>query len=624
MSGIAGIINFDNAPLPASQVTLMTDSMHYRGPDGINHWFSETAGFGHCMLHTTPESLEEYQPVTSEDGDLVLLMDGRIDNWIELRKDLRSRNLVLRNRSDAELVLRAFQHWGPDCLDHMEGDYALTIWNSRTRRLFCARDPLGIKPFHYHWNGRSLYFASDVSALLALTNIPREPNLPVIAECLSAEWHSLDETFWKGVYMLPAAHHLWVTAAGPQRTRYWTPDLWRTLDYKRDTDYFEHYRELLADTVRRFSRSHKPVACDVSGGLDSSAIFAVADQLERTGRLPAPGMAGYTLNFGGYRDADEIEFARAVSAHLKRPVAEIEPAFPAFSSYAKAARQYRDLPGYPNLMMADNELTAISNSGSRVRLDGLGGDEWLCDGGYYYQDELRSGHFSQVVRILASQTTADGLLTAARSLLRSTAVLALPDAILAIARRLRNSFDQQQTGRRWLSPVLRQALADSASRSSMPSPVTPRLPGQQAFLGILTDAYIARNHLITERYAASFGIESRRPYYYRPMVQFAFMLPRRLMWHDGMGKYTHRQALQGLLPEPVRLRETKSEFSVMFEHYLPETKGLLNDHLLSSRDSWIDAAGLRSLRHQLQSDEPEELPVWLLWSLYACDNIFDN
>jgi len=127
MSGIAGIICFDGAPVEVGLVEKMTASMPYRGPDGIYHWVKGSVALGQCMLYTTPESLEEIQPLTNEDESLVLVMDGRVDNWEELRKELLGRGVVLRNISDAELVMRSYETWGEDCLTHIDGDFALVI-----------------------------------------------------------------------------------------------------------------------------------------------------------------------------------------------------------------------------------------------------------------------------------------------------------------------------------------------------------------------------------------------------------------------------------------------------------------------------------------------------------------
>ena len=127
MSGIAGIIRFDGTPVAPGLVEKMTAALAYRGPDGIHHWARGSVALGQCMLRTTPESLEETQPLANEDASLVLVMDGRVDNWEELRRELLARGARLRSRADAELVLRAYETWGRECLAHIDGDIALVI-----------------------------------------------------------------------------------------------------------------------------------------------------------------------------------------------------------------------------------------------------------------------------------------------------------------------------------------------------------------------------------------------------------------------------------------------------------------------------------------------------------------
>ena len=160
MSGIAGIIHFDGAPIEPGLIEKMTGAMSYRGPDGIHHWVKGSVALGQCMLRTTPESLEEHQPLTNADESLVLVMDGRVDNWEELRRELLGRGAVLRDRSDAELVLRSYEIWGRDCLKHIDGDFALVIWDARRKEAFCARDRMGSKPF----NSMFKFFVTGVSS----------------------------------------------------------------------------------------------------------------------------------------------------------------------------------------------------------------------------------------------------------------------------------------------------------------------------------------------------------------------------------------------------------------------------------------------------------------------------
>ena len=170
---------------------------------------------------------------------------------------------------------------GHECLSHIDGDFALVIWDARRQEAFCARDRMGNKPFTYYWTGKTLYFASEQQAILRQPEVTQLLNEDVVAEYLAAQWFSNSETLWQGILRLAAAHTMVVTPSGPSLNRYWAPDLQASLSFRSDQECAEYYRTLLFDVVRRLPRSIHPIACEVSGGLDSSAIFAVAETLRR-------------------------------------------------------------------------------------------------------------------------------------------------------------------------------------------------------------------------------------------------------------------------------------------------------------------------------------------------------
>src|SRR5262245_22055975 len=134
MSGIAGVVRFDGMPIEPGLIEGMTSALSHRGPDGLSQWSDGPVGMGHCLLQTTPESLGETQPLLSSDGSLVLVMDGRVDNCEEVRAALMQKGAHLRTRSDAELVLHAYERWGRDCVRHIDGDFAVVIWDAHRRQ----------------------------------------------------------------------------------------------------------------------------------------------------------------------------------------------------------------------------------------------------------------------------------------------------------------------------------------------------------------------------------------------------------------------------------------------------------------------------------------------------------
>lgn len=632
MSGIAGVIRFGGGPVEPGLVETMTSAMAHRGPDGIRHWATGGAALGQCMLRTTPESLEERQPLTNEDESLVLVMDGRVDNREELRRDLLGIGAELRDRSDAELVLRAYEVWGRECLAHVDGDFALVIWDLRTRTAFCARDRMGIRPFHYHWNGSTFAFASDLRALLGLPWVRQELNEGMLAEYLAAEWYSRDETFWKGILRLVAAHRMDVGRAGPRPERYWQPDVDRFLPFRRDEEFVEAYRELFADTVRRQSRSHLPVGFEVSGGLDSSAVFCVAERLRRSGSLPAPAIAGYTLAFPDDAAANELEYGRAVGELTGVEIREVPPTQMPLSWYQEEATFFQDFPGYPNGTMSLDLRRLARERGCRALLGGAGGDEWLGGSGgrVYYAEELASGRWGNVWACLRTDLDEIGFGATADAFLRSGAFPLLPAGVRRVARyvrgkALRRAGEPAPDRFDWLAEPSRGALVERRRACEAAGRFRRETEGQRGLWRRLSDAYIALARELEERAASRIGLELRHPMNAPRLVELAFATPERLRQRGRVRKYAHVEAMKGVLPERVRERRTKAEFSVVFRRQLDGGAMERLREITARRPSWVRSdqaeAAFKAYEGTLGPGPAagETGVEWFLWNLLACD-----
>ena len=620
MSGIAGIIRFDGAPVEPGLVEGMTSAMSHRGPDSINHWVRGQVALGQCMLRTTPESLEETQPLANEDESLVLVMDGRVDNWEELRRELLGRGAVLRNRSDAELVLRSYEAWGRECLPHIDGDFALVVWDARRRIAFCARDRLGNKPFTYHWNGKTLAFSSELHAILRLPWVKPELNEGVLAEFLAADWYSRDETLWKEVSRLVAAHRMEVGEAGPRPELYWEPDLFAELPFRSDEEHVEYYRGLFGDTVRRLSRSHCTVAFEVSGGLDSSAIAAMAARLARKSQLPAPAVEGYTLDFHGEPDADELQFARATGEHIGVVIHEILPSYRPLNWYRDLAARFREFPGYPNGTMSLSLRETARANGSRVLLGGDGGDQWLGQGGFrhYSTEAIGMGEWRVAVDGVMANIRDFGVRRAAWQATRAAVANRLPGRLHELVRRRRH-----QSGRSglWLTPRLQARLQERARRVHPAGPERSRWRSQRGQRQLLRDAYAVLAREMEERSACRAGIELRYPFWNAGIVQFAFSTPEWLRSRGRITKYVHRRAMQGILPEVVVERKTKAEFSVTFRKQLDACEAEAVSEFSRRRSDWVHPAELTSCLENRNDPSAGALSLWRLWGLVGCDAV---
>ena len=614
MSGIAGIIRFNDTPVEPGLVNKMTSSMSYRGPDGIHHWVKGSVAMGQCMLCTTPESLVENQPLTNEDETLVLVMDGRVDNWEALRKKLLGKGAVLRNRSDAELVLRSYEIWKEDCLSHIDGDFALVIWDARKQEAFCARDRMGTKPFNYHWDGNTLSFASELHAILALPWVANKINEGILAEFLAAEWYSQDETLWCEILRLGPAHQFVVSERKLLLKQYWEPDPWASLQYSKDEEYFEHYRELLTGSVRRLARSHKHVAIEVSGGLDSSAIFCLAEHLRCANVLGAPGVKGYTIAFTGDAKADELEYAQAVGEYLGVQINEIPPSRMPLSWLDERARAYSYFPGFANSNMAQNMLQKVSNEGSRVIMNGVGGDVWLNGSRSYYTEELANWRWNKLYNCFRADASVFGSNQAIKWFFRHGCFPLLP---VSFQNKLRQQVGKLR-GRTvtrdlfWLSPVMQEHIRLRKEKFSARR-------SQYELLQNWNDAYLGIANEEGEMRYSRFGLEVRQPLNTAEFVQFAFSTPERLRLRGDSYKYIHVQALQTLMPQVIINRRTKAEFSSMFREHLDQMEEVFTVNLALERSDWITKDGINKLFEQYKDNPHLGWTLWVLWSIYGCD-----
>lgn len=536
----------------------MLAGMAGRAIDGEGRWIKGRFALGAAVLHSTAESLEADQPHTNEDQSLAVVMDGHLTNWEELRSDLAARGAVLRNRSDAELVLRAYEQWGEDCAARIEGEYAFVIADTRTHRIFAARDHQGTKPLFYHAGRDSLVIASDIKAVLGGIDQPPEPNRDYLIGVAAIQFNLPEETVWRGVMRLLQSHCLIADAERHFTRRYYDLPLGERIRYASDGEYAEHYRAVLTDAVRRTSRSHRPLAIAVSGGLDSSAVFCLADRLEREGRLLAPGLQGYTLAAEPGTSAYELPYARAAAAHVGRPLTEVPLFKPPLEWYTRRAQDDCELPTTTNGAMNMGMEERIHADGSRVFLTGEGGDEWLQGSNLYYNEFLRSADLGGFWRALREDAAALGWSGAIRTAAR-VGLSAFVPPTLRKARRahLRRRAYGPEGSLFWLTPEARSTLARQVARYEELFPPNVRAAIKLNLFYSPTSAF---GRSLMERHGGMNGLEYRHPMLTRQFIAFSLATPEYLRRRGGVTKVIHRTAMKGILPAEIIDRHTKADF----------------------------------------------------------------
>ena len=263
MSGIAGIVNLDLAPVDPAVLARMVDAIRFRGPDAVNAWTEGPAGLGHTLL-TTDDGEVVPQPY-SPDGVRWIVADARIDARADLVAALAaadgrastSARIPLASASDLDLILRAYDTWGEACAEHLLGDFAFAIWDAPARRLFCARDQMGVKPFFYAHAGRAFVFSNTLDAVRRHPAVSARLDELAIADFLLFDVNTdAGSSMFADIRRLAPGHTAVCSADGVRVRRYWTLPIDEPLEYRRQQDYVERFNELLHAAVSEIGRAH--------------------------------------------------------------------------------------------------------------------------------------------------------------------------------------------------------------------------------------------------------------------------------------------------------------------------------------------------------------------------------
>lgn len=628
MSGIAGIFNLDGRPADLALVQAMTDAVSYRGPDGVGYWADGPVALGHRLLQTTPESLEESQPLLDQTGDLCLVLDGRVDNREELRAAIGQTGGRLRDRTDAELILKAYECWDEDCPARILGDFAFVVWDRRKRRLFCARDLLGLKPFYYYADDRRFLCGSALHQLFEGASIPRRPNEGMIGEYLSLSPASRDETLYEGIRRLPPAHSMTIEAGRVRRARYWDIHPAKQVRHSTDAEYAEHFLSIFKEAVRCRLRSHGPAGSELSGGVDSSSVVSVAQFLLREEK-PVQRFEAFSAAFPGL-PTDESTYAREVAGRWG-----FEPNFVLPEKFsAEATRQtigrFLDIPYSPTVVIADPLKARAREKGCRVLLTGQGGDDWLTGSVYYYADLLRQFKLRQCLRQIREDHRADLIVDPRYSLLYCGLRPLVPDGIRRTVRWLRSRILGREGRPHWISPEFSRKIGLAQRLRRDPARLTFASYAQRDTYDALRSGWHVLALEVIERHGAEFGVEVRHPFHDRRVIEFAFAIPEQQRLRRGQSKFVLRQAMQGLLPDSVRQRVGKADASHLYAEALDALGGKRAvDSLSIAALGWVNRHEVRRMYEEMTlaretSDYPGLPHVQTLWAVFNLELWFNT
>jgi asparagine synthase (glutamine-hydrolysing) len=547
MNAIAGAIRLDGGPQERPLVERMRAALAHRGG---------------CSTLVRAESP-------------CIAFHGRIDN----RSDLAAALRICEPRTDPELAMAAYAAWGESCAPRLLGDFAFAVWDPAARSLLCVRDIVGVKPFYYALVDGTFLFASEAHALFQHPGLQRTPNEGMVAELLNDTVTSREETLFRDVRRLPPAHLLRVRDGILTSRKYWAPSISASDGLRGNADYAAELRALLRESVA--CRVDRPrTAAQLSGGVDSSTVVATA------ATLPAPPeIDTYSLVFPG-RPCDESRYGGEIVRHfrLRNTAVDVPPCDAAW--FARETAQYLECPLGPTAGALGAMYRTARADGFTSMLTGEGGDEWFSGSMHNYADLLARGAIGELTSELVHAPNRG---TAFRRVVFAGLWPLVPSSLRPPIRSATRAVMRRMRHAEWLEPSFanRSLVVERCRR-----PEYDRGSGlSRAAWDIaqyLEDGSQALGFEIADRLAAASGVEQRHPFHDRRIIEFALALPESQRAARGVRKRVLRHAMAGLLPEPVRLRADKADFTGLYLDWFGALGGeAAFDRLAIAEAGWV-------------------------------------
>ena len=568
MCGICGIFFRDRRRrIDPEKLAAMNQRIRHRGPDDEGFFVEDNVGLAMRRLSII-DIRTGHQPLSNESGDVWIVYNGEIYNHQALREQLEAKGHRYRTRSDTETIVHLYEEYGQDCVRHLRGMFALAIWDRRNRRLFCARDRLGIKPFYYRWDGASFVFGSEIKAILEFPGIKASFNQASLSEYLALGYITESHTMYEGIQKLMPGHTLEIDESGNLKMeRYWDLMVPADAEERPRSYYVEAYREKLEEAVSSHLMSDVPLGMFLSGGLDSSVVAALATRI-RNDRIQTFSV-GY-----GEEEYSELSFAREVAQHIGSEHFEVTLSREEFFASLPRLIWHEDEPIVWPSSVSLYLVARLARERVTVVLTGEGSDETLA--GYArYAWTLMNARFDHVYRKLTPAVLRGGLRKA----------MGLAPLGAALHRKLEHTF-LMRDGNSWASfyfdnfysafsaadqaELITAAAAGTAGEAYRGS-MQPweRSSGDLLHRLLYTDinSYLIELLMKQDQMSMAASIESRVPFLDHVLVEFAATIPARYQIRGNQGKFILKEAVEDLLPKPIIYRK-KMGFPTPWAHWL--------------------------------------------------------
>ena len=559
MCGIAGVVLEGEGAISPELLHQMLHSIRHRGPDDEGIYCAGPVGLGAVRLSILDLSPAGHQPMANEDETLWLVYNGELYNFRELKKDLERQGHRFRSQTDTEVVLHAYESEGVDCVKRFNGMFAFALWDSKRRRLFCARDPLGVKPFYYYFDGRRLVFASEIKAILQDPKVPRQIYLPGLNNYFTFAHSVAPETLYERIWKLPPGH-FFIWENGKLRFQnYWDVPEEEKRTRRSPREHVEEVRTLLREAVRMQMVSDVPVGVFLSGGIDSSSVLAFASEFS------SRPVKTFSV---GFQDAtySELGDARLVAERFGADHNELIITPQDVPPILEKLAWHYDEPFADSAAIPVYLLSRFARESVVVVLTGEGGDEIF--GGYRrYTAEQYASLYHTVLPSLARKGIRQlvSLLPGFRRGKKFVQAMSVTKPADRYAEWL-TTFDDLMK-RQLFNPEVYDLLCKTEPRASIRSYYGRfhSLTDQLLYVDLkvwLPDTYLEK----MDKASMARSLEARVPLLDHRLVELAFELPPRLRIRRFQRKVVLRQAMKDILP-PQILRKPKYGFTAPTDYW---------------------------------------------------------
>lgn len=556
MCGVAGIVDFSQKSDRHDLMTKMIGFLHHRGPDAAGMYLNGPVALGHARLSIIDLSGGD-QPIHNEDRTLWVVYNGEVFNYPDLRKDLVQKGHHFYTQSDTEVLVHAYEEYGPEMLNLLNGQFAFTIWDTKTKRLFMARDRVGIRPLFYHKHGQYLGFSSEIKALLANPRVPRILNSQTIGDVFTC-WAPLGEkTAFEGIQQIPPGCYAYFSEEGLQIKNYWKPDFKESDAWERPLEeWVEEFYGLLLDATRIRLRADVPVGAYLSGGIDSTFTTSIVRK-NFNNELRTFSVTFSDENFNeASHQAKAIDSLKTRHSDICCTEKDIGLAFPEVIWHTEV----------PILRTAPAPLYKLSklvrDNNFKVVLTGEGADEILAGYNIFKEDRVRrfwAKHPESKMRPMLLErlypyvfSKGDGK---AKSYLQSFFKKSLVDTASPVFSHWVR-WQNANSLKGFLTPELKSQLSidDFIARYEKMLPNNfkswqPLAKAQYTEMCIFLSNYLLSSQ--GDRMAMAHSVEGRYPFLDYRVIEFATQLPSRFKLNGLTEKFILKQAARNHVPQEL-------------------------------------------------------------------------